>query len=606
MVRKRTVSKVDSHKLLRNVVKISGFVWVVCVLGVFMVIGYVVGVRKELFDKSPLIFTYSLLGFIVVGCLAFIVGAISFSTHLVAKGAKKKQNNFIVLIKLLFILPVLPLYLLIYIVRPLEIVRRLNHLGLKDFFLSVRLKFVLRTVVALILTSAVILPIWIAGYLTVGTIVADQLGYTDKPVNIVGTGSMYPTWAKGTKGKSGKDLSKEIVSTAGFLPYPNGIVIGGKRYFGHVLGRGDIIAWENDATRALTSKDGSEPAGLLKRIIGLPGDTIEIKDGIVYLNREAQKEAYIAKPRSTFGEKFLKECETVTVPKDAVFAMGDNRKGSSDSREIGFAPISDIRIILPLEKQKGNLDKNWHDATNDLIDTAKPTIDRNRFIELLNEKRKEHGVTPVTYEPKLDISAKIRGEYLLKHNTIQDQASYEVISNSMTKAGYWNSYVWEWSLEGYYDADELIEDYLERDSSDAKNIWYDKKFDDIGIGEVPGMLNGCPTQLIVVHAAGYIPATYSKEVIESWKTALGELGEILPSWETIKDYSLTYHRNKQDADRLFDILRLRISHIQQIVSKMEKSQWLTAEETRWMNEDEALNNELASIAKKLNALEWQH
>lgn len=78
---------------------------------------------------------------------------------------------------------------------------------------------------------------------------------------------MYPTWEKGTKGKSNKELAKEIVASAGFMPYPNGIVIGGKRYLGHTLGRRDIFTWENDATRELTSRDGGDPAGLLKRII---------------------------------------------------------------------------------------------------------------------------------------------------------------------------------------------------------------------------------------------------------------------------------------------------------------------------------------------------
>jgi hypothetical protein len=56
-------------------------------------------------------------------------------------------------------------------------------------------------------------------------------------------------------------------------------------------------------------------------------------------------------------------------PQDAIFAMGDNRKGSSDSREIGFAPIKDIRLVLPLEKQKGKLDR---------IGTTQPMINQTR------------------------------------------------------------------------------------------------------------------------------------------------------------------------------------------------------------------------------------
>jgi signal peptidase I len=600
MLRKISL-KSDRKKPLSRITKISASVWLACILGVFAIIGYVVGIRKELFDKAPDVFMFSLLGLILLGCLAFLVGVVSFTAQLITKRSKKKQNIFIFLIKLFFILAILPLYLLIYILKPLEIIKRLRHGGLKGLLKSVRLKPFLCKAIALVLVGVIIFPIWIGGYATIGALVASQLGYITEDTDIVGTGSMYPTWEKGTKGKSNKELAKEIVSTAGFLPYPNGIVIGGRRFLGHTLGRGDIIIWENDATRELTSRDGAEPTGLLKRIIGLPGDTIELRDGVVYLNGEPQKEPYIAKPRSTFGEKFLKECQVVTVPQDTVFAMGDNRKGSSDSREIGFVPIKDITRVLPLEKQKGKLDKNWHDTTNDLADTAKSTIDRNRFVELLNEKRKENGAAPVKYEPKLDMSAKIRGESLLKHNSIQEQTSYDVVSSAMSKAGYWNSYVWEWSLEGYYTADELVEDYIERDTTDAKNVWFDKEFDDIGVGEVQGELNGCPTQLIVVHAAGYIPPNYKKEDIESWKTSLSGLREIQPSWARLKEYKEFYEKNKQDVDRINEIISTRIANISTIVAKMEANQWLSATEQKMIDQDKLLYDEQEAVATRLNS-----
>ena len=600
-MRRKMSLKLNKEKVLNWIIKVLAIVWVGCIVGVFSIMGYVVGIRKEMFDKAPDVFAFSLLGLVLLGSFAFLIGITSFTAQLIAKRSHKRQNIFIFLIKLFFILAILPLYLFIYILKPLEFVKRLKHDGIKSLFKSFRLKPILVRVTTLIAVGVIILPIWIGGYVTVGALAASQLGYITEDINIVGTGSMYPTWEKGTKGKSNKELAKEIISTAGFLPYPNGIVINGRRFLGHTLGRGDILTWENDTTRELTSRDGGNPAGLLKRIIGLPGDTIELRDGIVYLNGEPQKEPYIAKPRSTFGEKFLKECQVITVPQDAVFAMGDNRKGSSDSREIGFASIKDIRLVLPLEKQKGKLDKNWHDATNDLSDTVKPIIDRNRFVELLNEKRKENGATPVKYEPKLDVSAKIRGEYLLKNNTIQQEASFDVVSSAMSKAGYWNSYVWEWSLEGYYTADELIEDYLERDSTDAKNTWSDKKFDDIGIGEVQGSLNGCPTQLIVVHAAGYIPPNYKKEDTESWKTSLSKLREIQPSWADLKNNANFYQKNKGDVDRINEIISIRIANISAIASKMESNQWLSAAEQRMIDQDKPLYDEQEMLANRLNS-----
>ncbi len=84
---------------------------------------------------------------------------------------------------------------------------------------------------------------------------------------------------------------------------------------------------------------------LIKRIIGLPGDTIVIKDGIVTRNGTALKEPYIAEP-FTFGDL------AVTIPADSVFILGDNRAVSRDSRDpaVGFVPIKSIRgkILLRL------------------------------------------------------------------------------------------------------------------------------------------------------------------------------------------------------------------------------------------------------------------
>jgi signal peptidase I len=411
---------------------------------------------------------------------------------------------------------------------------------------------------------------------------------------------MYPTWPKGEKGKTPDELASEVVSTAGFLTYPNGIVINGKRYFGYTIQKGDIITAKNDAILKTTSEVYSTPSGVLKRVVALGGDTVELKDGIFYLNDQPQKEQYIAESRSTYGEDFLRECQLYKVPNDSVFLMGDNRKGSGDSREFGPVKYSEIQSVLPLKKQVGTLDKNWHDASNDLADTAKPTIDIDKFVDLLNQKRKENGASPVKHDPKLDASAKIRGEALLKQNTIHTQASYNEVVSAMSKVGYWNSYVWEWSIEGYYNADELIEDYIERDSSDAKDVWFDKKFDDIGIAEVQGTINGCPTQLIVIHAAGYVPPNYKQSDIDSWKKSLDGLNGIRGGWADLKNNTKFYESNKADVDRINDIIATRISRINSIYTTMSANKWLGSEQNQWIKEDTDLYNEQEALANKLN------
>ncbi|MBF8250055.1 MAG: signal peptidase signal peptidase [Candidatus Levybacteria bacterium] len=81
----------------------------------------------------------------------------------------------------------------------------------------------------------------------------------------------------------------------------------------------------------------------IKRVIGVPGDTVMVKNGDVYVNEiPLNQSLYLEPPMRTYGGSFLKEGVSVTVPADGYFVMGDNRSGSSDSREWGFVPLKSI------------------------------------------------------------------------------------------------------------------------------------------------------------------------------------------------------------------------------------------------------------------------
>ncbi|MDD3114981.1 MAG: signal peptidase I [Anaerovibrio sp.] len=76
----------------------------------------------------------------------------------------------------------------------------------------------------------------------------------------------------------------------------------------------------------------------IKRVIAVPGDTIEIKDGNVFVNDELQTEDYIlSKCRGDYPK--------VTIPAGHIFVMGDNRNNSEDSRfpDVGFVPFDLIK-----------------------------------------------------------------------------------------------------------------------------------------------------------------------------------------------------------------------------------------------------------------------
>jgi signal peptidase I len=72
----------------------------------------------------------------------------------------------------------------------------------------------------------------------------------------------------------------------------------------------------------------------IKRIIGLPGDTVSLKNGQVYLNGQQLDEPYIAASTHTTGEW--------QVPGDHLFVLGDNRNNSQDSRNFGFVSMDNV------------------------------------------------------------------------------------------------------------------------------------------------------------------------------------------------------------------------------------------------------------------------
>lgn len=72
----------------------------------------------------------------------------------------------------------------------------------------------------------------------------------------------------------------------------------------------------------------------IKRVIGLPGDTVVIQNGVVSVNGTALTEPYISAPPTYSGEW--------QVPENAYFVLGDNRNQSSDSHSWGFVPSANI------------------------------------------------------------------------------------------------------------------------------------------------------------------------------------------------------------------------------------------------------------------------
>lgn len=146
--------------------------------------------------------------------------------------------------------------------------------------------------------------------------------------------------------------------------------------------RGDIITFEAPSTSFLKTEDAdiqnpiakydNEPKNIfskfsyyvleinkisyIKRVIALPGEHVKIENGNVYINGEKLQEDYLSDDVFTGATDGI--YTDITVPENCVFAMGDNREFSTDSRRFGCVPLEKIegKVLLrfwPLNKFGG-------------------------------------------------------------------------------------------------------------------------------------------------------------------------------------------------------------------------------------------------------------
>ena len=123
----------------------------------------------------------------------------------------------------------------------------------------------------------------------------------------------------------------------------NRVLVNKMSYRLHDIHRGDVVVFD----RVTTSDGNVLHDDLIKRVIALPGDTIEIKKCIVIVNSKQLDEPYLDKEILRLPDP-VNRCRVVnlpvqTVPAKKIFVMGDNRPESFDSRS--FGPISESLIV---------------------------------------------------------------------------------------------------------------------------------------------------------------------------------------------------------------------------------------------------------------------
>lgn len=412
------------------------------------------------------------------------------------------------------------------------------------------------------------------------------VGLKSVPVEVVGTGSMYPSlfWdeSQGGPEKSTSQGVAEYRSSPLMYHTFSGFKFMGNTYLKTKFGHGDMVAFSSPKTVEILTKEGkSSSLGFIKRIIGIPGDVIELRDGFVIRNGEKIEEPYLRSPRSTYGGSSLKDCQIIDIPANMYFVLGDNRKVSSDSRfELGLVSESDIQFVLPISKQQ-IYQSLWRDASKDELLSGQSTLVTHDFYQKLPKLKKNL---------KLEKSASLRGSALLKNS----QTKYDLASSTKA-AGYQNIALGEFVTYGNYTSDELYEN-LVNNYATAKEL-NNPNYSDLGLAATTADVNGCPTQVIVGHLGGYVPASYPDGILESWKAARDNLDRVIPSWNEAVGVSGV---NQQKLSQLLTLLGKRRNLAQEVIKTIENKDWISEELQSKIDTDTQDSNSITELSNALN------
>lgn len=320
------------------------------------------------------------------------------------------------------------------------------------------------------------------------------------------------------------------------------------------LKRGDIVSFNNKETDGLF---------YIKRIIGMPGETISIKNGYYHINGKALEEEYTLNNLPTFGNTFLADCESASIPKNYYFVSGDNRTVSSDSRVIGFVGKDDMEGVI-----KENVVEKFADIQKQ-ANISNVDLNQQTFLKKLNDQRGKNQANMLVSNETLNNLAKKRAEQI--RDSFNDWKSKTLpVDKLLDSNGYRYNLVHEFVTFGYLDEQAIIEQIL--DSSSEKNIFLSNKYMEVGIGITDRTYNECKYPIISVILSWPSVPTYDQSVLDSWVKEIDVTNKILSNMQTWIGVPNT---DQTKVKQIINLVAQQNDIATRIYNKEKNREWLT-------------------------------
>jgi signal peptidase I len=347
--------------------------------------------------------------------------------------------------------------------------------------------------------------------------------------------------------------------------------------------RGDVVVFSNSKT----TDDNGAQVSYVKRVIGLPGETVMLQDGFIEVNGQVVNEPYIKAKKTTYSESFTPECQKLVVPSDSYFVLGDNRADSKDSRDFGFVKKTDVRYIIYYQSQI-------------TMSAFQVSLTSQQIINQINSERAAKNLTLLKENSKLDQATASRAQSIAKYNDWTTAASKSNFSytQALSQAGYSNTITAEIFDGSYLNITDLTLSWHQ--NQNLMNIYLNPKFQDIGASLVMGNLNDCKVPVISVIFGGYEAPNYDASTINSWQSTLNNLKKIQPSWQNLVNEPQVYNNQKAQVDQINQIISERITRISSALTTMKDNQWLSDQQKNWLSGDPGLATAQNNLADEIN------